>query len=107
MVCRVVRWRPLPRSSIVAPLTATGAASRAVALLSRTHLLEPLMSGRVTVLAYHAVGECTRGEDPLRLFVHPTAFAIQMDFLARNRRVVTLEDAVNGALPQGRPAVAI
>lgn len=61
----------------------------------------------VTVLAYHAVGECPRSKDRHNLFVSAEAFERQMAFLARRRRVITLADVVDGRIPRGRPAVAI
>ena|SRR5579864_8454340 len=64
------------------------------------------MSRRATVLAYHSVGECARSDDPNRLFVRSAAFAAQMEFLARYRRVIALKD-INRMLPKGKPAVAI
>jgi peptidoglycan/xylan/chitin deacetylase (PgdA/CDA1 family) len=47
-----------------------------------------------TVLAYHAIGECDPADDPNNLFVTPTAFAEQMQYLADHRRVVTLAEAI-------------
>lgn len=60
-----------------------------------------------TVLAYHAIGECPRAEDHHNLFVTQDAFERQMEFLARRRHVITLDDLVEGRLPKGRPSVAI
>jgi peptidoglycan/xylan/chitin deacetylase (PgdA/CDA1 family) len=60
-----------------------------------------------TVLAYHAVDECPAEEDVHNLFVPAEAFARQMDFLARRRRVVDLDTAVSGRVGSGPPAVAI
>jgi len=62
---------------------------------------------RATVLAYHAIGRCARTEDRYNLFVSRDAFADQMRFLARRRRVVTLDDAIERRVPAGPPAVAI
>lgn len=60
-----------------------------------------------TVLAYHAVGECARAEDRHNLFVTLDAFERQMEFLARRRHVITLDDLVEGRVPTGRPSVVI
>lgn len=62
---------------------------------------------RVTVLAYHAIGDCAAEQDHHNLFVTTAAFEEQMAFLARRRAVIALADAVEGRLPSGRPAVAI
>lgn len=60
-----------------------------------------------TVLAYHAIGNCARSEDPSNLWVPTSAFERQMTWLAQHRRVVPLEDIVEGR-PAGRPpAVAL
>jgi peptidoglycan/xylan/chitin deacetylase (PgdA/CDA1 family) len=59
------------------------------------------------VLAYHAIGTCPRDEDRHNLFVTADAFAEQMEFLARRRRVVSLTDVVEGRYQNGKPAVAI
>jgi len=64
------------------------------------------MSSRSTVLAYHAVG--TSSGSPLRnAFVPVELFARQMDFLARRRRVVALQDIVRAPPDRGPPRVAI
>jgi peptidoglycan/xylan/chitin deacetylase (PgdA/CDA1 family) len=60
-----------------------------------------------TVLAYHAIGECSRAEDRHNLFVSAENFARQMNYLARRRHVVSLADVVDGRLPTGKPCVAI
>jgi peptidoglycan/xylan/chitin deacetylase (PgdA/CDA1 family) len=65
------------------------------------------MTDRTTVLAYHAVASCPASDDDHLLFVSPTAFEAQMEYLARRRQVVTLVEAVSGPRPRGRPAVAI
>ena len=65
------------------------------------------MKPLTTVLAYHAIGECRAAEDPHLLFVSPSSFEAQMDYLRRHRRVVPLADAVSGAMPAGSPVVAI
>jgi peptidoglycan/xylan/chitin deacetylase (PgdA/CDA1 family) len=62
---------------------------------------------RVSVLAYHAVGDCPPEHDPHGLWVSPQAFERQLAFLAAHRRVVALDDVVTGRLPSGPPAVAI
>ncbi|HEU4481052.1 MAG TPA: polysaccharide deacetylase family protein, partial [Actinomycetota bacterium] len=56
------------------------------------------------VLAYHAVGSCAPEDDPHHLFVTPTTFERHMAFLAKRKRVVTLEDALGGG-PPGRVAI--
>ncbi len=60
-----------------------------------------------TVLAYHAVGDCTREQDVHNLFVPAKTFARQMSFLARRRRVVDLDTLISGRIGSGPPAVAI
>ena len=65
------------------------------------------MSRRATVLAYHANGDCGRAEDKHNLFVSENAFREQMAFLARKRRVVSLDRAVAADVDPGPPAVAI
>jgi peptidoglycan/xylan/chitin deacetylase (PgdA/CDA1 family) len=62
---------------------------------------------RVSVLAYHAIGDCPPEDDPHGLWVTPSAFERQLAFLAEHRRVVPLDDVVAGRIPSGRPAVAI
>ena len=62
---------------------------------------------RPTVIAYHAVGACPRASDPANLFVDPTTFAAQIDYLVRKRTVVTLEEALEPGRRQDRPTVAI
>jgi peptidoglycan/xylan/chitin deacetylase (PgdA/CDA1 family) len=61
----------------------------------------------VTVLAYHAVGDCPPEDDPHGLWVTPEEFERQLAFLAARRRVLPLDDVVAGRVPRGRPAVAI
>lgn len=55
-----------------------------------------------TVLAYHAVGDCPRDEDPYSLWVPTASFARQMSYLAERRHVVPLAELV-----RGKPGVAI
>ncbi|HYI46242.1 MAG TPA: polysaccharide deacetylase family protein [Actinomycetota bacterium] len=62
---------------------------------------------RPTVIAYHAIGACSREGDPANLFVDPTTFAAQIDYLVRRRIVVTLDEALSSSRRRGRPAVAI
>lgn len=62
---------------------------------------------RRTILAYHAVGECSGADDRNSLFVSPVAFAEQMADLARTRRVVSLAEALDERFPSGKPVVAI
>lgn len=47
-----------------------------------------------TVLAYHAVGACALEHDPHQLYLPTQSFVEQMEFLARDRNVVTLEQLV-------------
>jgi peptidoglycan/xylan/chitin deacetylase (PgdA/CDA1 family) len=65
------------------------------------------VSDRATVLAYHAIGDCDRASDVHNLFVPASTFARQMEFLAKRRRVVDLDQAVSGGWEPGPPAVAI
>ena len=62
---------------------------------------------RVTVLAYHAVGDCPPEDDPHGLWVSPRAFERQLDVLSGARQVVPLADVVAGRVRRGAPAVAI
>lgn len=52
------------------------------------------MSPPATVLAYHAIGECSRADDENSLFVTVEAFTAQMSYLAEHRRVVPLAEAI-------------
>ena len=63
------------------------------------------MRRRATIITYHAVADCPPAEDPHNLFVSPSAFAEQMRYLARRRRVVTLEEAMSGAPGDGVVAI--
>ena len=65
------------------------------------------MSPAATVIVYHAIGQHPRGAEQDALYVGTDAFAAQLAFLARHRRVVPLEDVVAGADDSGAPAVAI
>lgn len=65
------------------------------------------MKPQTTVLVYHAVGDCRPADDPHLLFVSPACFERQMEYLASNRRVVPLADAVSESLSPGKPVVAI
>jgi peptidoglycan/xylan/chitin deacetylase (PgdA/CDA1 family) len=60
-----------------------------------------------TVIVYHAIGTGPPGADWDTLFVSPQAFAWQMAYLERRRRVVPLTQVVEGVPDGGRPAVAI
>jgi peptidoglycan/xylan/chitin deacetylase (PgdA/CDA1 family) len=62
---------------------------------------------RLTVIAYHAVGDCPRADDPHNLWVSTDEFERQLGYLRRRRHVVSLADAVTGRVPGGRPAVAV
>jgi peptidoglycan/xylan/chitin deacetylase (PgdA/CDA1 family) len=59
------------------------------------------------MLAYHAIGSCSRTQDPGNLFIDPDTFEAQIDYLVRNRTVVTLDDAFQPTQRHTRPAVAI
>jgi peptidoglycan/xylan/chitin deacetylase (PgdA/CDA1 family) len=63
---------------------------------------------RPTILAYHALGDCPREDDPdeLNLFVSPESFEQQMAWLAAHKRVVSLDDVATGR-ETGRSCVAI
>ena len=64
------------------------------------------MSQRSVVLAYHALGPTP--DAPLRnSFVPVEVFEHQMNFLARRRRVVGLDEIVDGPAEAGPPRVAI
>jgi peptidoglycan/xylan/chitin deacetylase (PgdA/CDA1 family) len=65
------------------------------------------MNAGVTVLVYHAIGECPPAEDRNNLFVTPSAFRQQVRFLIRRRRVVPLDAALGPPLPAGPSAVAL
>ena len=65
------------------------------------------MSASATVIVYHAIGPYPRGAEQDALYVDTDAFAAQLAFLARHRRVVPLEDVVTGVDDAGAPAVAI
>jgi peptidoglycan/xylan/chitin deacetylase (PgdA/CDA1 family) len=65
------------------------------------------VTARTTVLAYHAVGDCPRDADRHNLFIPIQTFSQQMDFLARRRRVIDLDHAVDREAGPGPPAVAI
>ena len=65
------------------------------------------MGPRITVIAYHAIGDCDATDDRDLLFLSPATFEAQMGYLARHRQVVSLEDAASGSVPAGKPAVAI
>jgi peptidoglycan/xylan/chitin deacetylase (PgdA/CDA1 family) len=62
---------------------------------------------RATVIAYHAVGDCSASDDRHNLFVGVDEFAAQMDYLARKREVVALDDVAALRIPRTKPAVAI
>jgi peptidoglycan/xylan/chitin deacetylase (PgdA/CDA1 family) len=65
------------------------------------------VSRQGTIIAYHAVGDCPREDDPRNLFVPAAAFESQMAFLARRRTVLPLEALLRGEGGTHRPAVAI
>lgn len=61
---------------------------------------------RPTILAYHAIGDCPREQDPHNLFLPQRAFEEQMSYLARHKQVVALDDVTSGRA-RGRNCVAI
>jgi peptidoglycan/xylan/chitin deacetylase (PgdA/CDA1 family) len=65
------------------------------------------MSTAATVIVYHALGDCPAAQDPYRMFMPIQKFRRQMEFLARRRRVVPLDEVVAGRVARGRPAVAV
>jgi peptidoglycan/xylan/chitin deacetylase (PgdA/CDA1 family) len=66
------------------------------------------MRTAATVIVYHAVGTGPPGADWDTLFVSPHAFAWQMSYLERRRRVVSLAELTAGVAEHGgKPAVAI
>jgi len=65
------------------------------------------MSARSVVLAYHAVAPTPQGAALRNTFVSPGTFEAQMGFLARRRRVVSLDQIVCEAPSGGPPRVAI
>ena len=62
---------------------------------------------RVTILCYHAVGDCSRADDPYDLYISTEVFAEQMRYLAANRTVVSLEEALSSDTSNSRSVVAI
>jgi peptidoglycan/xylan/chitin deacetylase (PgdA/CDA1 family) len=65
------------------------------------------MRSGVTIITYHAIGDCPAGDDPAELFMPVRLFESQMRFLARWRKVIPLEAAVTRNDHGGRPAVAV
>jgi peptidoglycan/xylan/chitin deacetylase (PgdA/CDA1 family) len=68
------------------------------------------MPGRVTVITYHGVGDCARSADPYRLWMPVRHFRQHMEFLARHRCVVGLDEVCTPSpspSPSPKPAVAI
>ena len=61
---------------------------------------------RPTILAYHALGDCAPEDDPHNLFLPPSSFEQQMAYLARSKKVVSLDDVAAGRV-RGRGFVAI
>lgn len=61
---------------------------------------------RPTIIAYHAIADCPREDDPHNLFIAPDTFRSQMAYLARERRVIPLRE-VFVSRTYDRPAVAI
>lgn len=64
-------------------------------------------TSRATVLAYHAIGDCSADQDPHNLFVRQDVFANQMAYLATHRQVVSLESLLTGSARSRSPAIAI
>lgn len=63
---------------------------------------------RRTILAYHAIGRCVHPERPhLCVCVSTESFVRQMKLLSRWRRVVPLDELVEGRVGGRRPGVAI
>lgn len=60
-----------------------------------------------TALVYHAIGVAPPGADSDDLFVAPTAFEEQLEFLSRHRSVVSLSALLEGDVDTAKPAVAI
>jgi peptidoglycan/xylan/chitin deacetylase (PgdA/CDA1 family) len=58
-----------------------------------------------TVIVYHAVGPCPDENDPENLFMPAERFEAQMDFLARRRVVVPLDEVVHGSAPENSVAI--
>ena len=65
------------------------------------------MSASGTIITYHGVGSAQPGDDPHELLVSEGAFEAQMDFLARRRTVVSLQELVQGESQGPKPRVAI
>jgi peptidoglycan/xylan/chitin deacetylase (PgdA/CDA1 family) len=53
------------------------------------------------------LGDCPAAQDPYRMFTPIEKFARQMEFLARHRRVVPIEDIVSERAGNDRRAVAV
>lgn len=67
-----------------------------------------LFNRPATVLLYHGVGRCHgSGRTHECLCIPPEAFAGQMEYLSRHRRVVPLAEAIAGRSTMGAPPVAI
>jgi peptidoglycan/xylan/chitin deacetylase (PgdA/CDA1 family) len=62
---------------------------------------------RSAVLAYHAIGAAPRDARLYNSFVPRETFRAQMEFLARRRNVVPLDQLVDGVFPTARATVAI
>ena len=65
------------------------------------------MRRRVTIITYHAIGDCPAGSDPAELFMPLRLFESHMRFLARWRKVIPLDAALMAGDRSGRPAVAV
>lgn len=63
------------------------------------------MKREPTVLAYHAIGSCPAEDDPYNLWLPTAVFERQMAYLAARRRVVSLDDVVEGTAPPGSVAI--
>jgi len=65
------------------------------------------VSARETIIVYHAIGPSPPGAEHDALYVDVEELERQLRFLARNRRVVGLEQLLAGHGESGRPRVAI
>jgi peptidoglycan/xylan/chitin deacetylase (PgdA/CDA1 family) len=65
------------------------------------------MSATPAIITYHGVGDATTEGDPHELLVPEATFDAQMQFLAKRRIVVPLEEIVRGPARGRTPTVAI
>lgn len=81
------------------------ASARGAEVSGLLRLLERALAGppdRLRVLTYHRVVEASEGHCPGSPSATPAGFALQMDFLAANYRVVSMEEVL-GASRRDRP----